>query len=542
MPENSNQKRGSFLKWQPDAVSWMALALFMVVAVLPFMLMLCKSFSIEGQLSFQNYNTVFSDSRVAGLLLKSFSLSAGAALLSLIFGVPFALVLARFDFVGRKISSLIYLVPLFIPPHVHALAWIYLFGPQGVINKSLMNILHLPEAPVHLYSVFGAAVVLALSYFPILVLLTLTGLFSMDARMEEPASMHHRPLRVLRTITLPLIAPYIGAGAVFVFIFSFFNYGVPSMLRVPSFPVEIFTRFSAYYDEGGATALSLPMVAVALLLMGLQWQFMKKKSFVSTASGSRKSTPRKLPQKYALAASCFVSLILLTAIALPLCSLLIQSASLESFKVALQTSHREILTTFFVAAAAAIVTTALAYFLTMYIHNRRSSFTSMLDICTYLPFAFPAALFGIGLIYLWNRPATQIVYGTILILIIACTARFIPFAIRIINFRLQQISPSLREAALMHEGRWSKRFLCIDMPLVRRGLLICAVITFIFATSELGATLLVIPPGQGTIALKIYTLMHYGSGPLVAAQSLLLIGMNLLASSILLIGLNKNCV
>lgn len=542
MPGKTNKKRGTFLKWQPDTVSWMVLVLFVAVAILPFMVMLAKSFFVDGQLSFHNYSTVFSESRVAGLLLKSVTLSGGAALLSVVFGVPFALVLARFDFIGRKTSSLLYLVPLFIPPHVHALAWIYLFGPQGVINKIVVNGLQLSAPPVHLYSVFGAALILALSYFPILVLLTLTGLFSMDARLEESASLQHRPLQVLRTITLPLIAPYIGAGALFVFIFSFFNYGVPSMLRVPSFPVEIFTRFSAYYDEGGATALSLPMVVAALLLMGLQWLFMKKKSLVTTASGSRRHSPGKLPRKYALVASSFVSLVLLTAIALPLCSLLLQSASLESFRVALQTSHKEILTTLLVATAAAMVTTSLAYFLAMYLNNSSGRLATIVETGTYLPFAFPAALFGIGLIYLWNRPATQIVYGTTLILIIACTARFIPFAIRIIHSRLQQISPSLREAALMHEGRWFKRCVCIDIPLVRRGLLICAVITFIFASSELGATLLVIPPGQGTIALKIYTLMHYGSGPLVAALSLLLIGMNLLASSVLLLGPNKHSI
>ena len=150
-----------------------------------------------------------------------------------------------------------------------------------------------------------------------------------------------------------------------------------------------------------------------------------------------------------------------------------------------------------------------------------------------------ATLFGIGLIYLWNRPSTQIVYGTTLILIFAYTARFIPFAIRIINSRLQQIGPHLREAALMHEANWFKRLIHIDMPLARRGILICGVITFIFCTSELGATLLVIPPGKGTLALKIYTLMHYGSGPLVAALALLLIGMNLTVSSVLLLGFNK---
>lgn len=252
-PKYMRGKRGNFLKWQPDTVSRLALVLFIVVAVLPFLVMLGKSFAVEGRLSLQNYFTVFADARVFGLLIKSFSLAAGATVLSVVFGVPLSLILARCDFPGRKISSVLYLVPLFIPPHVHAIAWIYLFGPQGSMNAGLMDILHLQQPPLSLYSVTGAAVILFLSYFPILVLVTLTGLQSMNVRLEESASLQHGPMHVLRKITLPLMAPYIAAGAIFVFIFSFFNYGVPSMLRVPSFPVEIFTRFSAYYDEGGGS-------------------------------------------------------------------------------------------------------------------------------------------------------------------------------------------------------------------------------------------------------------------------------------------------
>jgi iron(III) transport system permease protein len=59
---------------------------------------------------------------------------------------------------------------------------------------------------------------------------------------------------------------------------------------------------------------------------------------------------------------------------------------------------------------------------------------------------------------------------------------------------------------------------------------ICWIIVFIFSMGELGATLLVIPPGMGTISLKIYTLMHYGAGALVAALAIILVVVNLMIS------------
>ena len=63
------------------------------------------------------------------------------------------------------------------------------------------------------------------------------------------------------------------------------------------------------------------------------------------------------------------------------------------------------------------------------------------------------------------------------------------------------------------------------------------IIAFILCMNELGVTLLVIPPGLGSISLKIYTLMHYGANKIVAALALMLIGINLLISSAVLSGM-----
>ena len=67
----------------------------------------------------------------------------------------------------------------------------------------------------------------------------------------------------------------------------------------------------------------------------------------------------------------------------------------------------------------------------------------------------------------------------------------------------------------------------IDAPLCLPGLVAGWSIAFILCMGELGTTLLVIPPGMGTLSLKIYTLMHYGASQMVAALSYILICINL---------------
>ena len=135
------------------------------------------------------------------------------------------------------------------------------------------------------------------------------------------------------------------------------------------------------------------------------------------------------------------------------------------------------------------------------------------------------------MITLWNRPLTAAIYGGSLILIMAYIARFIPFVVRAFNASIKQINPHIHEAALLVQPSWVRRVFGVNLPLASKGLCAGWVIVFILCMGELGATLLVIPSGKGTVALKIYTLMHYGAGQVVAALALLWIGTNLVVTA-----------
>jgi iron(III) transport system permease protein len=521
---------------QPLPVTGTAFFIFFVIAILPAILMLAGSLVVEHNLSFINYLSLKND-RVLDLFIRSSSIALGATALSLIFGLPLAFSLARTDFKARKFANIGYLIPLFIPPHIHALAWMYLLGDKGAIQLTLMHLLGASSPLTNIYSPAGATVILFLAYCPIFVLTVVTGLTQINTRVEEAASFHATPLGVLRKITLPLLNPYLFSGAIFVFIFSFFNYGVPSMLRVPSFPVEILTRFAALYDEAGAAALSAPMVILAILLLLFHLNLIKHTS-IFTIDGA--SNTNRTPNSHLdTIAPVYVWAFIVCTVLLPLTALSAQAGSLQSYIIAWNTSSGEIQKSILLASASATLATILAYFLARTLADNNTRSGRWLNILTLLPFAIPAPLFGIGLIHLWNRPATQVVYGGYAILIIAYIARFIPFGIRIILANIQQINPSMREAACLHEAGFLKRLLYIELPLVKRGLSICWLVVFIFSMGELGATLLVIPPGAGTLSLKIYTLMHYGAGPLVAALAIILILVSLLFSSLFLKALSQ---
>jgi iron(III) transport system permease protein len=117
------------------------------------------------------------------------------------------------------------------------------------------------------------------------------------------------------------------------------------------------------------------------------------------------------------------------------------------------------------------------------------------------------------------------VYGTSLILLFACSARFIPFTTRVAVASMKQVHPSMIEAARLCSGNLAKTVGGITGPLCVPGIAASLYLGYVLCLGELGTTLLVIPPGASTITIRIYTLLHYGAGREVAALCLVLIGL-----------------
>ena len=69
----------------------------------------------------------------------------------------------------------------------------------------------------------------------------------------------------------------------------------------------------------------------------------------------------------------------------------------------------------------------------------------------------------------------------------------------------------------------------VRLPLMIPGLMAAAFITFALSIGELGATLITIPPGQGTLTLKIYNYLHYGASEQVAGLCLMMVASTMLA-------------
>jgi ABC-type spermidine/putrescine transport system permease subunit II len=128
------------------------------------------------------------------------------------------------------------------------------------------------------------------------------------------------------------------------------------------------------------------------------------------------------------------------------------------------------------------------------------------DVLLLALFAVPSTVVGIGLIGAWNRPGLAgAVYGTPMMLVLADVARFLPVAALVIGASVRQIPMSHEEAAAMSGAGWLRTARRIVWPQLRLGLAASWVIAFVLSFGELGASILVAPPGESSLPVRVRT-------------------------------------
>jgi iron(III) transport system permease protein len=496
---------------------------FTIIVLLPIFFMIIAPLVMH---SAHGFETPLFNERHLDLARNSLSLASGTTLLSVMIGVPLAFLLSRANLWGKALFGILYLIPILIPPYTHAIVWCRL---EGRINTFLSLDIH---------SLFGAIVVLSLAYFPFVTLMTISGIKSIDRSLEEASLMRHGPWRTLKDITLPLASPHIFSGSLFVFIFSIVDFGVPDILRVNVYPVEIFIQFGALYDERAAALLSFPLITITLILVLLQRWHMRARSYVNLTAGSGRSITYELRGLHPLAFTFCLIVFSLSAF-IPVAVLIEEAGLLSNYIRVLSSSIDQISYSIVLAALGGLVTVSLALFISYMIERGKTRAMISLELASLIPFAIPGITLGIGLIKVWNRPIIDILYGCPFIIVLGYVARFIPFTVRATSSGIKQINPHLEEAGLLGGSSWMRVITRIAIPLSWPSLMAGFFITFILSLGELGTTLLIIPPGRETIPIKIYNLMHYGADQMVAALCLILVGITLAFSALFLVSYRR---
>jgi iron(III) transport system permease protein len=457
--------------------------------------------------------------RRLGLLINSIGFAAAVAAGGLILGTLGSTVLWQWDFGWRSYLRWLVIVLAPLPPYIHALVW------TSAINalNSMLQSLGMVTIPAHGWIVCWWIQVMSLA--PIAVGLSLAGLKAVEPAMIDSARMLRSDFFSLSRVMLPLAAPSLLAGTGILFLLSLMDYSVPSLLNLNVYALEIFAEYSASNEPVRALILSFPLLIIAVAVAIPSLATLKHAAQSSTWSIPVWKVAPVWPGWLVTLQKATI-VVLAVQILLPLLILTTSAGTWKNLSSSIISSRNEIIFTFWINILVALlcIPIALSAARELVYANKHKSLLWILIIA---PLAIPPPLIGIGLIAVWNKPLFSGVYGSSLMPVLAGLARFAPLAVMVLAAQFRRIDPLLIDAARILQPGRSQVWKHVWLPMLLPGILAAAGISFALTTGELGATLLVAPPGQSTLTMRIYNFLHYGASDAVAGLCLMMTAITL---------------
>jgi iron(III) transport system permease protein len=524
-----------------------AICVFAVVLVVLPLAWLMIGPSIEsGRLNLDFLSAVFAQRRLVRALTNTLWASLYTAAWAAAIGVGLAFLVARTDMPGRNVLSMLIVGSFITPSYLLAFAYVMLLGPNaGMINVFLVDLLGLEAAPFDIYSFEGYVFVATLEAVPLVFLTTTAALRSLDGSYENAARiLGAGPLRVVLTISLPMIAPAIGAGALLAFISTLSLYGAPAILGIRVVPTEIqaLLGYPARFDL--AAGVSLYLMGLALLALAVYRRLLARSGRYVTVTGKWGPCEPLRLGRWRWPACALTTFYVALALLLPYAVLGYASVSkavgapmswanltLEHYAYILrdELSLRAFKNSFVLSLGAAFAAVAIAA-VVAFLEVRRRDLAAVRAVGTILmlPYGIPSVVIAVGLILAFIRPPL-VLYGTLWIIGLAYLIKFLPVAIRAMAAMFEQIDPTLEEASRIAGASAGTTFAFISLPLVRHGVVSACFLVFIPCFRELGASVILASPYNETAAFAMMTAWGAVSFEVTCAIGVVMLALTLMA-------------
>jgi len=270
-----NARSGTWLLMLPGLL-WLGL-LIVVPCLLIFVLIFFER-GIYGGIdwsapTFENVTRVF-DPLYLTIFLDSAIIAGTATLIALLIGYPAAYAIARAPASRQTAMLFLAILPFWTNYLIRTYAWIVLLNPAGLINNLVIGLGLRSEPMTLLYTKPAVVLGLVYSYTPFVILAIYSALQRLDPSYAEASrDLGAGAFQTFLRITLPLTAPGVAAGAVFVFVLSIGNFVTPDLLGGGKFQMVgnlIYDQFLSARDWPFGAALSALLIGLMMLLLFAQ--------------------------------------------------------------------------------------------------------------------------------------------------------------------------------------------------------------------------------------------------------------------------------
>jgi thiamine transport system permease protein len=479
-----------------------------------------------------NFNTLTPQNILLSfrVLLFTFYQAALSTLLTLLLGLPSAVLFARYEFRSKSLLRALTAIPFMLPTVVVAAGFNALLGPRGLIHTLL---------PLSSFPFIGTlwAILIAHVFYNTTIIIRVVGnaLSSLDPKLEAAArSLGADSFHVWWNVILPLLRTSLLASSLLVFLFDFTSFGVILLLGGSQFAtleVEIYLRVLKLPNLSLAALLSVIQL-LCTLTISLVYSRVVTRSTVQTAPRSAESNlrkPKSLRERIFVISCAFLlsAFFLLPLSSLPIRSLFrleadrgqrgeIQYGFTMDYYTELFVNRRG--SVFYVPpiratvnslayAAATVVLSLLLGFPAALALAKPTRLEKILDPLIILPLGSSAVMLGLGFIISFGAWLTSP-----LLVPFAHTLVALPFVIRTLQPAIASIPQRLRQAASSLGASPLEVWKNIDLPILRRATLTAGIFAFTISLGEFGATLLISRPEYPTIPVAIERFLSQPGG------------------------------
>lgn len=448
----------------------------------------------------------------------------------------YALSVRRFR--GRTLLIGAVSLPLVLPPYVHAVGWTTLLAPGQPASRLLGSALGVTQAQLTeaVYSFPAAAVVLSLALMPIPLLFVFAAMSAAPYTLAEAAqNMGAGPLRVFVVARWPFLRVALLSAALIVFLLASADLGVPTIFKVRVFNFEVFTQLGAFNDTATATVLALPLIAVGLMAAAAE---RSAASMLAVRGDDRDGRSEGPPSRFAgVLPVALASLLVLLGVVAPLGAVVVESLDSDAFARAWAIAPGPAVNTVVYAGAAAIAAAAIAFAVAWLGRSddgrgRAAGFKARAtEFLMVLGFATPGAIIALGLLGAFGSPTVSRFLPAAALVVAALVVRSTVVAQRVIDAGVGAIPDSLIEAAQIAGASGARIARSIVAPLIAPHLAVALAAAFILSSAEIGSTILLYPPGGETLPIALYAVEANSPRNLVAALTMLLVGLPLVTAA-----------
>ncbi|MEF2097720.1 iron ABC transporter permease [Bacillus sp. CFBP9009] len=503
-------------------------ALVLIAYVLyPSLRTFIESLQKDGTLSLGNYQDFFVQESKTNLeaLWNSVYISLLSVLVSALIGIPLAFIFNRYDFPGRSFFSSAAILPIVLPSLVGVMAFMFLYGESGLIPNAIKDLFGLEKVPFKIGGVSGILIVHAYTMYVYFYMTVSAAINKIDPSLEEAAyNLGANKIKVFWKVTFPLLTPAIVAASLLVFMISMASFSAPFLLaggyRVLSLQIY-FSKINGDMEIAATQSVILSIVSISFLLFMRWYQNRKDYRMASKGIGAHRSEVKNPFMKWVMVLTGIIGVIILL---LPHFTILLLSLvpdgtwtfqtyptvfNMENYRLLFEDPNifKPLRNSLLMAVIATLANLVFGVIASYVLVKRKFVGKSFVDILVMIPWALPATVIGMNLIFAFNEPSVfsfgQILVGTFWILPLAYFIRHIPLVVRSTNAVLEQLDDSIEEAARNLGAKWFYTFRKVIFPIIMPGVLSGTLLAFIESVGEFPTSVLLYTISNRPISIEI---------------------------------------